>query len=197
MTRHYRDVGSASDWLNQISHAAWPIRSTTQICVVTRHQYGISAHVSQTSLCGETSGSVAKCRLFSQANHLTMRWASSLPKRELHKGIYYCLGIWIPCHRFRIPGLYSGILCQWNLDSGLQSWASRFLKLYSGFQSPEFRISQAKIFRIPESLTWVGSVEVQTVQFSFKFEMTAEWKHQDVSIWSKYTSHMLQWKRTC
>ena len=25
MTRHYPDLGSASDWLNQISHAAWPI----------------------------------------------------------------------------------------------------------------------------------------------------------------------------
>ena len=40
MTRHYPDLGSASDWLNQISHAARPIKSTTQIWVVTRHQYG-------------------------------------------------------------------------------------------------------------------------------------------------------------
>ena len=67
MTRHYPDLGGASDWLNQISHAARPIRSTTQIWVVTRHQYGISALVSQTSFGGETSDSVAKCRLFSQA----------------------------------------------------------------------------------------------------------------------------------
>ena len=67
MTRHYPDLGSASDWLNQISHAARPIRSTTQIWVVTRHQYGISALVSRTSFGGETSGSVAKYRLFSQA----------------------------------------------------------------------------------------------------------------------------------
>ena len=64
MTRHYPDLGSASDWLNQISHAARPIRSTNQILVVTPHQYGISALVSQTSLDGETSGSVAKCWLF-------------------------------------------------------------------------------------------------------------------------------------
>ena len=56
MTRHYPDLGSASDWFNQISLAARPIRSTTQILVVTRHQYGISALVSQTSLGGETSG---------------------------------------------------------------------------------------------------------------------------------------------
>ena len=39
-------------------------RVTTQIRVVTRHQYGISALVSQTSFGGETSSSVAKCRLF-------------------------------------------------------------------------------------------------------------------------------------
>ena len=68
MTRHYPDLGSASDWLNQIYHAARPIKSTTQIWEVTRHQYGITALFSQTSFGGETSGSVAKCRLFSQAS---------------------------------------------------------------------------------------------------------------------------------
>ena len=46
---------------------ARPIRSSTQIWVVTRHQHGISAFVSQMSFRGETSGGVAKCRLFSQA----------------------------------------------------------------------------------------------------------------------------------
>ena len=63
-------LGSASDWLNQISQAARPIRSTTQIWVVTRHQYGISALVSQTPFGGKTSGSVDKCRLFSQAREI-------------------------------------------------------------------------------------------------------------------------------
>ena len=53
MTRHYPDLGSASDWLNQISHVARPIRSITQILIVTRHQYGISALVSQTSFGGK------------------------------------------------------------------------------------------------------------------------------------------------
>ena len=67
MARHHPDLDSASDWLNQISHAARPIRSTTQIWVVTRHQYGISALVPQTSFGGKTNGGVAKCRLFSQA----------------------------------------------------------------------------------------------------------------------------------
>ena len=53
MTRPYRDVGSASDWLNQISHAAGPTRNTTQIWEMTLHQYGISAFVSQTSFGGK------------------------------------------------------------------------------------------------------------------------------------------------
>ena len=44
-----------------------PIRSTTQISVVTRHQYGISALVLQTSFREEIGGDVAKCPLFSQA----------------------------------------------------------------------------------------------------------------------------------
>ena len=79
MTRHYPDLGSASDWLNQISHAARPIRSTTQIWVVTRHQYGISALVPQTSFGGETSGSVAKCRVFSKASVIKCK------KRKLFK----------------------------------------------------------------------------------------------------------------
>ena len=41
-------------------------RSTTQIWVVTRHQYGNSALVSQTSFHGETSVGVVKCGLFSR-----------------------------------------------------------------------------------------------------------------------------------
>ena len=40
---------------------------TTQIWVVTRHQYAISALVSQASFGVEASDGVAKCRLFSQA----------------------------------------------------------------------------------------------------------------------------------
>ena len=65
--RAQKNLGSASDWLKQISHAARPIRSTTQIRVETRRQYGISALVSRTSFQGETAGGVLKCRLFSPA----------------------------------------------------------------------------------------------------------------------------------
>ena len=60
-----QQLGSVFDWLKQIFNHA--IRSTTQIWVVTRHQYGISALVSQTSFRGKTSGGVDKCRLFSHA----------------------------------------------------------------------------------------------------------------------------------
>ena len=59
-TRHYPDLGRASDWLKQIL--------ANQRHYPRRHQYGISSLVSQTSFRGETSGGVAaKCRLFSQA----------------------------------------------------------------------------------------------------------------------------------
>ena len=68
VTCHYPDMGSASDWSCSVGNLIQPIRSTTQIWVLTRHQYGISALVSQTSFGGETTGSVAKCRLFSQAS---------------------------------------------------------------------------------------------------------------------------------
>ena len=66
MTRHYPDLDSASDWSYRLGNLIQPIRSTTQLWVVTRHQYGISALFSQTSFGGKNSGSVAKCRLFSQ-----------------------------------------------------------------------------------------------------------------------------------
>ena len=73
MTRHYPDLSSASYWLKQIPLVARPIRSATQIWVVTRHQNGISALVPQTSFPRETRGGVAfECRFFSQAIDLIM-----------------------------------------------------------------------------------------------------------------------------
>ena len=51
--RYQPDLGGASDWLNKISHVARPIRITTLIWVVTRHQYGISVLVSQASFGGK------------------------------------------------------------------------------------------------------------------------------------------------
>ena len=52
-------------WLAENLHHS--IRSISQIWVVTRYQYGISALASQMSFRWETSGGVAKCRLFSRA----------------------------------------------------------------------------------------------------------------------------------
>ena len=73
MTCHHPDPGRGHDWLKQIFIVARPIRSTTQISVVRRYQYRISALVLQTSFPRETSGGVAKCRLFSQANTFSER----------------------------------------------------------------------------------------------------------------------------
>ena len=63
MTRHYPDLGGDSDWSRRVGNLFQPIRSTTQIWVVTRHRYGIPAIVSQTSFVGETSNSQARCRI--------------------------------------------------------------------------------------------------------------------------------------
>ena len=67
MTRHYPDLGSGSGWSCLVGNLIQPIRSTPHFWLVKRFQYGISALVSQTSFGGETSGNVAKCRLFSLA----------------------------------------------------------------------------------------------------------------------------------
>ena len=72
MMRHYQDLSSTSDWLKQISLVARPIRSTTQIWVVTRHQNGISALIPQTSLHAETSGGLVEYQLlFSGADRFS------------------------------------------------------------------------------------------------------------------------------
>ena len=79
MTRYYTGLDSASDhrlldWSCRVGYLLQPIRSTTQVWEVTRYQNGISALVSQTSFRGETSGSVAKCRLFSRATLYCCRY---------------------------------------------------------------------------------------------------------------------------
>ena len=54
---------------------------------------------------------------------------------------------WIPDSRYFIPVFVSGT---WILDSN-PLWNSGFLELYSGFQSPGFRIPQVKFSRFPDS----------------------------------------------
>ena len=56
MKYHYTDPSSGLTWLKQISLVARPIRSTTQIFVVTRHQYGGISRRSSDVICEETSG---------------------------------------------------------------------------------------------------------------------------------------------
>ena len=54
MMHHYPELGSASDWLCHVGNLFQPIKSATQILVVTCHQWGISVLISQTIFCGET-----------------------------------------------------------------------------------------------------------------------------------------------
>ena len=66
----------------------FPMQPTNQIWVVTRHQYGIPALVSQTSFGGGgTSGSVAKCcRTFLASSWET---SASREKRTVHLTFHY------------------------------------------------------------------------------------------------------------
>ena len=65
MTRHYPGLVSSFYWLYRLRNLLQLISSTTQVWLVARCQYEISALVSQTSFRGETSGGVAtKYRLF-------------------------------------------------------------------------------------------------------------------------------------
>ena len=49
---------------------------------MARHQYGISALVSQTSFRGETSGGVVRCRLFYEAIDLGAAVASFFEEQQ-------------------------------------------------------------------------------------------------------------------
>ena len=66
-TRHNPDLGNAFDCSCRVGNLLQPIKSTFQIWVVTCHRCGISALIFQTLFCRETSGGVARCRLFSKA----------------------------------------------------------------------------------------------------------------------------------
>ena len=52
--RYWWGLGSSSDWSCYKRNLLQPIINATQILVLTRHQYGISAVVSQTSFRGKT-----------------------------------------------------------------------------------------------------------------------------------------------
>ena len=60
-------------WSWLVGNLLQPIRSTSQIWVVTRHQFGIPRLVSQTLFRGATSGGVEKSRLYSPATRSSLR----------------------------------------------------------------------------------------------------------------------------
>ena len=69
-----------------------PLRSTNHNCVLTRHQYGIFALVSQTSFHRQTSGVVAKCQLFVFSGYYPFRnkvhaYHKSTTKRNVFGGL--------------------------------------------------------------------------------------------------------------
>ena len=104
MMPHYPDLGSASDWLKQISHRARPIRSTTQItsmeylCSFLRHQFvGKPVVVSQNVGCFlrlwfEASGKLFNYLYFMQVLktmdfHGHRRYHPYTPPVDAHRGL--------------------------------------------------------------------------------------------------------------
>ena len=114
MTRHYPDLGSASDRSCCVGNLIQPIRSASQIWQVTRHQYGICALVSQTSFRRETSGSIANCRLFSQAKHN--------PESKKHQGCLWILGCGFGFGEVFLGSETCFGFCEVFLDSGKCFW---------------------------------------------------------------------------
>ena len=93
MTRHFPDLGQSFSLVENLLH---PIRSTIQIRVVTHYQQRISVFTSQTPFRGETSGWVAKCLLFSQANLAIMKKNKTKQKTKTLISIFTIFAI--SCH---------------------------------------------------------------------------------------------------
>ena len=72
-----------SDWLCREGNLLQRIKSAILIWVVSRHQYGISSFVPQTSFWREASGGVAKYRLFSQPSKVPLYRMCCLLRRPL------------------------------------------------------------------------------------------------------------------
>jgi len=58
---HYKDLGSASDWLKGKFPCGTTNQKNYQDLGSAHHHYGISALVTQTSFCEGSSGDLAKC----------------------------------------------------------------------------------------------------------------------------------------
>ena len=101
--------------------------------VVTRHQYGISARVSQTPFRGETSGSIAKCRLFSQTSSSSPSWSLIFVvcfRTVWNKNQFnFCFG-------FRLKGL----LCEGSKESPILHL--RLLEPHETFEEDEEKLKE-------------------------------------------------------
>ena len=106
MTRHYPDLGSASNWSCCKGNLLQPIRSTTLIWVLTCHQYRISSLVSHTSFRRATSGGVAT-HTQNAPVELWRKFQTNFIRDTKHNNFYVFAGIALklesvcpirPCH---------------------------------------------------------------------------------------------------
>ena len=95
--------------------------------VVTRDQYGISPLVSPTSLRGETSGGVAQCQLFSQANwqraNIILSNLSLVAKKAVLIHSFVHLFIYLFIYIYILPHKYSKFTP--DFDSSLKECSDR------------------------------------------------------------------------
>ena len=99
MMCHYPDLGGASYWSCCMGNLLQPVRSTTQIWVVTFHQYGTFALFSQTSFLGETSGGVTKFCLFYEAKYMLVYKSNERERFEVvhMHSLAFTFAFWIVC----------------------------------------------------------------------------------------------------
>ena len=88
---------------------------TTQIWVLTRHQYGIFAHIPQTSFRRKTSGGFVHCWLFCQANSEAEREGLILLfrfcLRDRQQTIYFSLDRTRHSHKRNQKTVFTGSSC--------------------------------------------------------------------------------------
>ena len=96
---------------------AKPIRSATQIWVMTRHQYGISAFAPQKPFHRETSDSIVKCQLFFQATgsyvprHLDIDEYHVEANRVIFKKKTFCIVVPLLLSSALFSSLRTTLLC--------------------------------------------------------------------------------------
>ena len=94
MTYHYPDLGICY-WSRQISLARWPFRRTTQIWVVTHHQYRISAVAAQIPFRGKIIGNQwwrHEISAFFSGYYFRFAWLIKFRKAKRSDHVRECLG---------------------------------------------------------------------------------------------------------